>query len=86
MVLPAITMVFCIVDGGKGFSARFRRDARRVHDVCAACIRACLRCVPGGYLCRLQVGGWGGGGVGVGWVCGWVGCGWVGGCGGVGVW
>ncbi len=68
MRLPDITMVFAIVDNGKGFAAKNRRDARRVHDVCAACIRTCLRSVAGGYLCRMQVGnavgqgaGWGGG-------------------------
>ncbi len=56
MTLPPITMAFAIVDGGKTFAARHRRDVRRVNDVCAACIRSCLRVVPGGYLCRLQDG------------------------------
>ncbi|KXZ47811.1 hypothetical protein GPECTOR_32g423 [Gonium pectorale] len=48
VLLPPITMVFAIVENGKAFSAKFRRDARRVHDLIAACIRACLRCCGAG--------------------------------------
>ncbi|GLI65643.1 hypothetical protein VaNZ11_009242 [Volvox africanus] len=54
--LPAITMAFAIAEGGKTYATRYRRDVRRVNDVAAACIRACLRVVSGGYLCRLQDG------------------------------
>lgn len=54
--LPPITMAFCIADNGKAYVARYRRDARRVHDIIAACINAALRLVQGGYLCRMQDG------------------------------
>ena len=50
-------MAFCIVENGKSYMARSRgRDARRVHEIIVACIRAVLRVVPGGYLCRQQDG------------------------------
>ncbi|GIL61956.1 hypothetical protein Vafri_16318 [Volvox africanus] len=54
--LPAITMAFAIAEAGKTYAGKYRRDVRRVNDVAAACIRACLRVVSGGYLCRLQDG------------------------------
>lgn len=38
-----MTMVFCMVDGGKAFAARHRRDAPAVHRTLAAVVRSVLR-------------------------------------------
>lgn len=57
IVLPPVTMVFCIVEGGKYYAAtKSRNNARLVHIICSACIRETLRHVKGGYLCREQDG------------------------------
>ena len=45
--LPPITMVFCMVDGGKLYAVRHRKDARMVHLCCASIILSTLRQVGG---------------------------------------
>ncbi|EFJ44638.1 hypothetical protein VOLCADRAFT_95039 [Volvox carteri f. nagariensis] len=54
--MPYITMAFAIVEGAKEFAGKHRQDVQRVSDMCTACIRACLRVVCGGYMCRSQDG------------------------------
>lgn len=41
--LMPVTMVFCMVDGGKAFAARHRRDAPAVHRTLAAVVCSVLR-------------------------------------------
>ena len=45
--LPPVTMVFAMVDGGKLFAMRHRKDARAVHLCCASVILSTLRQVGG---------------------------------------
>ena len=41
--LPPMTMVFCMVDGGKMYAIRHRRDARLVHLGCLSVVLSTLR-------------------------------------------
>ena len=54
--IPNITMVFCMVEGGKAFAARSRAEAKVVHEVLSRAISDTLDDFPGGYLCRKQDG------------------------------
>ena len=54
--IPNITMVFCMVEGGKVFAARSRADAKVVHETLSSVISDTIKDFPGGYLCRKQDG------------------------------
>ena len=44
---PSVTMVFCSVDGGKQFVAKYRSDAEHVHQQLVAVMRSILVQVEG---------------------------------------
>lgn len=56
--LPPVTVVFCMVDAGKQFALRHRRDAHLIHHVLEAVVRSILRQVgrgggrEEGWLCK----------------------------------
>ncbi|GAX78935.1 hypothetical protein CEUSTIGMA_g6375.t1 [Chlamydomonas eustigma] len=54
--LTRISMVFCMVEGGKAYASRSRGDAQQVIAEIAALMRSLLRQVPGGYFVRQQDG------------------------------
>ena len=56
MGLPKVTAVFCMVDGGKAYTARNRSEAKLVNAEIVAVMRNALRQIPGGYFVRQQDG------------------------------
>ena len=52
VITPPVTMVFAMVDGGKQFSTRQRREGFRIHQKLSAMMRSILRQVlaQGGRL------------------------------------
>jgi hypothetical protein len=52
-------MVFMVVEGAKVFGQRRRQLVKDIHAQLSAMAMLALRCVPGGYMCRMQVStGW----------------------------
>lgn len=57
--LPPVTVVFCMVDAGKQFALRHRRDAHLIHHVLEAVVRSILRQVGKGEAREAEgVGRW----------------------------
>ena len=54
--MPFIGMVFCLVEGGKGYASKHRADASVVHQELVAIIKSTLRQIPQGYFVRSQDG------------------------------
>ena len=55
VVLPAVTMVFCMADGGKTYASKHRRDARDVHAQLLATMRSVLRQARGKFATHLFI-------------------------------
>ena len=52
VISPMVTMVFAMVDGGKQFAARQRREGAVVHSRLSAMMRSVLRQVGGVWRCE----------------------------------
>jgi hypothetical protein len=53
--MPAVTMVFLVVEGAKVFGKGRRQLVKEVHAHLAQLLVEALKHVRGGYLCRMQV-------------------------------
>jgi len=54
--IPPVTMVFMLVEGAKLFGQRRKQLVKEVHAELSEMLMLALKHVPGGYMCRMQVG------------------------------
>lgn len=54
--IPPVTMVFMLVEGAKVFGQRRKQLVKEVHAQLSEMLMLALKHVPGGYMCRMQVG------------------------------
>lgn len=54
--IPAVTMVFVSVEGSKLFGSRRKQLFKDIHSQLSLLLMEALRHIPGGYMCRMQVG------------------------------